>query len=317
MRTPFVLALAGATALFAQEDRIQRSAPAPQGGRVYLTAEFGSIDVQPSASRTVDVEVYFRGNAPSRSEFDRMLRDFTLEVTPQGNDVRVYGTFRDGWRSDSFFGRFGGRWCRNNRCLEYDWLRELNYRIRVPNDFSADVSTSGGSITVGDLNGTVDVRTSGGSLHLGRIGGTVNGRTSGGSITLLGSRGRATVRTSGGSIRIDEVEGDVDASTSGGSIEVARSSGRVTVHTSGGGINIRETKGPVDASTSGGSITVGMPANAAFELDAHTSGGSVSSEFPITISGDIRRNEVRGPVNGGGPLLRLRTSGGGIRVRRA
>jgi len=341
-------ALACAFSVYAvdTEDRVRKSVPVSAATRLTMNSEFGSIrvqpgSVQPGSGRSVDVEVYFRGNPPSRGEFDRMLRDFTLDVAEQGSDVRVSGAFRDGWRPQLFFWPFGFGHpiCRNFQCLEYSsWLREVEYRITVPQEFNADVATSGSPIYVGNLKGEVNARTSGGSLNFGRIDGPVNGRTSGGSITVAGSKGRAVVHTSGGSIRITEVAGDVDASTSGGSISIERASGRVSAHTSGGGINLRETAGAIDASTSGGAVTasllgqpkedcrlstsggsisVSMGKNVHMSLDASTSGGRVSTDFPVPGNSDRRQRELRAPINGGGPMLYLHTSGGGISVRNA
>jgi hypothetical protein len=58
----------------------------------------------------------------------------------------------------------------------------------------------------------------------------------------------------------------------------------------------------VSVSTSGGSI------------DASSSGGNVESDVPVTIQGRIDRDSLRGDLNGGGALLRLRSSGGGVRI---
>jgi hypothetical protein len=295
------------------EDRVQRSIQLQSATRLALTAEVGSIRAMPGASPSLEVEVYFRGDPPSRAEFDNMLRDFSLEVTNLGSEIRVAGTFKNGWRTGIPFN--WGRWCRNSRCLEYRWLRQIEYRLSAPEPLSVDLSTSGGSITVGDLKREVTARTSGGSLDFGRIEGPVNGRTSGGSITLRGVRGRADVRTSGGSIRIDEAAGDVEAHTSGGSIDINRTTGRVSVRTSGGGITVRETAGPVDAATSGGGIEVRLLSGKGYDIDAATSGGGVSSDFPVQVSGRRSQRRLQGPVNGGGPLVRLRTSGGSIRIR--
>jgi len=49
-------------------------------------------------------------------------------------------------------------------------------------------------------------------------------------------------------------------------------------------------------------------------VDASTSGGSVSSDFPVPTSGD--HQNLRAAINGGGPLLQLRTSGGGINIQK-
>jgi Toastrack DUF4097 len=330
------LALAGSIGLFADtEDLVRRSIPVDSSGRLILAADWGAVKVQPGAARFAEIEVYFRGSPRSRTEFDRMLRDFSLDVSQVGSDIRVNGRFKDGWKPSLFGGFFWGWFdhgpCRDGKCLEYTWLRQLEYRVSVPREFSVDLSTSGGSIAVGDLKGEVVARTSGGSLSFGRIEGPVRGNTSGGSISLAGGRGKAVLRTSGGGIHIDDVAGEVDAETSGGSVQVNRATGRVSAHTSGGSITIRETTGAVDASTSGGSvnasllaqpnepsrlstsggsINVELASSVHVDVDASTSGGSVSSDFPVPLSGN--RQSLRAAINGGGPLLQLHTSGGGI-----
>lgn len=333
------LFLAGSLGLFGDsEDHVRRSVPADSSVRLVLTADWGAIKVQAGATRAADVDVYFRGSAWSRAAVDRMLKDFTLDVSQVGNEIRVNGRFRDGWRSNHFgffWGLFNGGMCHDGKCLEYTWLREMEYRVSVPREFSVDLRTSGGAISVGDLKGEVDARTSGGSLNFGRIDGPVRGATSGGSVSLAGGRGRAVLRTAGGTIHIEDVAGEVDAETSGGSVLVDRASGRVRAHTSGGSITIRETTGAVDASTSGGSVSAVLSAQpnedcrlytsggsirvellrtAHIDLDASTSGGGVSTDFPVP-PGPGDRQSLRTPINGGGPLLQLRTSGGGIRIQ--
>lgn len=54
----------------------------------------------------------------------------------------------------------------------------------------------------------------------------------------------------------------------------------------------------------------------ALDLDAHTSGGDVTTDMPVTILGRQTESTLNGKVNGGGPKLVLRSSGGDIRVRR-
>jgi len=310
----------------ADPDRhIRKSTPVSSATRLVLNVDVGTIRVQPGDARTIDVDVYFRGSPRSGAEFDRMRRDFTLDIAQQGLDIRVTGAFRKGWEPMliSWPVLLGGghHLCRNGECLEYgSWLREVEYRVAVPEKLNADVETSGGPIYVSGLNGEV------------------NARTSGGGITLAGSKGKAVVHTSGGPIHIMEVAGDVDASTSGGGISIERSSGRVRAHTSGGGIDIREATGAIDASTSGGgvnaslaaqpkeecrlytsggSINVSLSSDIHMDLDASTRGGRVWTDFPVSSGGGRRSSELRAPLNGGGPRLYLHTSGGGISVRHA
>jgi hypothetical protein len=322
-RPAFVFLASGLLALpLVGQNAVSRSVPAAAGGRLILRAEFGQIRAVSGANETVNVEVTFRGNG-SAAEYQELLRDFTLDVSENAGAVRVDGRFTGGWvsRPQSFWGfLFGGgnswRFCRDGRCLRYTWLREVEYRVTVPRRFDVDLNTSGGGIKVDNLAGEVRVNTAGGSLDIGRIEGPVNAHTSGGSIAVRGARGRAVLRTSGGSIRLDQVAGDVDAETSGGSIEVTRASGNVRVHTSGGSINVAEPRGGIDASTSGGSIAVRVPGDRGFDIDAATSGGGVSTNFDVPRQPN-QPNVLRTSVNGGGPLLRLRTSGGGISIHKS
>ncbi len=307
------------------EDHVRKSIPVSSATGLVLNADVGTIRVQPGDVKNVAVDVSFRGDPPSRSDYDRMRRDFTLDVTQQGSDIRVTGAFHKGWQPLLSFFPFIGHHqiCHNGQCLEYaSWLQEVEYRVTVPEKFNANIETDGGPIYVSGLNGAVDAH------------------TSGGGITLEGGQGKAVVRTSGGPIRIKDVAADVDASTSGGGISVEGNLGRVRAHTSGGGITIHDAKGAIDASTSGGgvnasllgqpkeecrlytsggSINVSLSRNIHVDLDASTSGGSVWTDFPIQVQGRYERHptELRTPLNGGGPRLYLHTSGGGISVRQA
>src|SRR6185295_2428700 len=140
------IALAGSIGLFADtEDQIRRSIPVDASKRIVLNADWGAIKVQPGGTGSAEVEVYFRGHPRSRAEFDRMLRDFSLDVSQVGSDIRVSGRFKDGWKRapwGSFWGWFNQTPCRENKCLEYEWLRQVEYRVSLPRELSVDLSTS-------------------------------------------------------------------------------------------------------------------------------------------------------------------------------
>ena len=58
-----------------------------------------------------------------------------------------------------------------------------------------------------------------------------------------------------------------------------------------------------------------MAGDAAFNLDAETSAGNVRSELPVVAVGK-EHDRLKGPVNGGGKTVWLRSSAGSIHVRR-
>jgi len=77
-----------------------------------------------------------------------------------------------------------------------------------------------------------------------------------------------------------------------------------------------QPKSRCSLSTSGGSITVTLAPDIAMDVNAHASGGHVSTDFPVTIQGKIERSSLQAKINGGGPELYLRTSGGGIHIKK-
>jgi DUF4097 and DUF4098 domain-containing protein YvlB len=92
-------------------------------------------------------------------------------------------------------------------------------------------------------------------------------------------------------------------------------SGNLNAHTSGGSIRARLDKQPTgdnELSTSGGSIKVYLFAEIKLDLSASTSGSRVKTDFDI--DGRVDKQSIRGTINGGGPRLRLSTSGGSVRI---
>jgi DUF4097 and DUF4098 domain-containing protein YvlB len=314
----FALLLFAATSIFAADDVIRKGFNVSDGGTLYLDADFGDVTIV-SGGNGVAVEIIREARG---REAQQRLRDHKIEFAQRGNDVVISTPDRDHDRKWFNF---------------FDWDDfEVQWNIRVPKHYNLKVETSGGAIELDDVGGTVDADTSGGSIKTGRLGGPAKLRTSGGSITIDGAAAQVDARTSGGSIKVGDTDGPVDVRTSGGSISLARIRGSVIARTSGGGITIEDATGSVDASTSGGSIratlsgqinadsklstsgggiTVAIAPNVAADLDARASGGGVSSDVPITVQGTMDDDELRGKINGGGPKLTLRTSGGGIRVR--
>jgi hypothetical protein len=274
-------------------------------GVLRVEAEGGAIKVMPSSDSTVRVVARQRINASTDGEADDLLKKLDLTFEQSGNDVRVYAKYE----RKPFTFRFGS------------WPPvRVDFEIQVPAGFATELNTSGGAITVGDLNGKADVRTSGGGIKLGRMGGRVVARTSGGGISLDEARGPVELKTSGGSIAVGRVAGPGDLSTSGGGIKIDSVVSSLRAHTSGGSIRAN-ISGPLQEecslSTSGGSVNVTVDKSAAFRLDAATSGGGVDAAgLTLTLEKASRdRRRLAGAVNGGGPMLKLRTSGGGISIR--
>lgn len=283
---------------------ISRSFDVGAGGSLWVEVEGASVQIDTGGDAVEVLVERRRGSDPIEKDFD-----VRLEQNGDRVEVEIEKRTRQWLGSDG-----------------------LRLEIRVPQRFDLDVSTSGGSVSVRDLDGEVDISTSGGSVDLGHIDGPVDVSTSGGSITLKSSTVTADLSTSGGSITIGDVDGDITAKTSGGSVQVERAAGDVDISTSGGSIDLADIGGSVHASTSGGGVRVAFSRQPTADSEISTSGGSVvvsladglgfdldargssgvTTDVPITVQGRIERTRVQGRINGGGPALVLRASGGRV-----
>jgi hypothetical protein len=285
------------------ERTVEKSFTVQPGGTLKVETAGGNVSVEPGAGDTVKVVAREKIRAGSDAEADALLKDLTLTIEQQGNDVTAIAKYER--RMGSWFG---------------SWPPvQVDFIVTVPGRYSTDLKTSGGNITVGDLAGRMQARTSGGNVKLGNIDGTVDAGTSGGNVDLGSCSGDTKLRTSGGNVRAEKIVGKADLGTSGGDIVVKLVENVLSAHTSGGDVAAGiggALKGDCSLGTSGGDVKVTVDKAAAFQLDASTSGGSVRADgLTITLDGGgAGRSHLSGKVNGGGPLLKLRTSGGSIHI---
>ena len=213
--------------------------------------------------------------------------------------------------------------------------------------------TAGGHINVGDITGDASLHSGGGHIRARQIGGRADLETVGGNITVGQAASFVSVRTGGGQIDFGEVRGSVRAQTGGGGIHVIYVSGPMELESNGGSVCVTGASGAVQAATSGGSITawinpsvpadrgmvrleapsqlasgtgdliVYLPRNLAANIDALVANGTgqhiqadsalhLIMQGPLSGLGQVR---ATGVLNGGGAPLKLRTTGGKIRLQ--
>ncbi|MGO8699735.1 MAG: DUF4097 family beta strand repeat-containing protein [Limisphaerales bacterium] len=314
--------LVSSAAFAATEENINKTFPVSPGGVLVVDVDFGTIALNTNAvAAEIAVDVWRKITRKDKDAEEQFIRENPIQFLHEGGNLTVRCRAREKIRW------FSG-WRNRN---------EAKYTIRLPAQFSAKLRTSGGGIAVSDLTGEVKADTSGGGLHFTRVHGPLIGDTSGGGISVMDCGGAIRIHTSGGGIQVVGGNGSLEGGTSGGRVTVKNFGGPVSVKSSGGGMTIEKIGGKVNASTSGGSIsavllspvpgdvalstsgggvTVMAPEDAVFNIDAETSGGGVTCDLPATVQGKMKHNKLKGAVNGGGPAVVLRTSGGGIQIKR-
>lgn len=266
---------------------LEETLPVRPGGTLYVRTVRGSVDVRSHDGDEVRVEAEARGR---RAEQVR----FVLEQS--GDDVH-FEVRIEGWLT----GLFGSL--------------DVRARLWVPRQYSLVLRASGGDVRVDGITGDVTLETSGGDAAVTRTVGAIDLASSGGNLEIVHVDGDVRVKTSGGNITLRDVFGDVAAKSSGGELELDGVDGAVDLRASGGSTSVVFLGDPEgEIKGSGGSIEVFVRADARFELDAKSSGGGIEVEIPLEPVYERSQHVFAGSYGGGGPKLKLRSTGGGIRI---
>jgi hypothetical protein len=125
----------------------------------------------------------------------------------------------------------------------------------------------------------------------------------------------------GGAVRVEGVGGAVEVTHSNGGVTVLGAAGHALVATSNGNIEVRlatvTPDAPMSFITSNGNIDLALPADTRMTLVIDRS-APIDSEFDLARESGQRDSGalLRLTANGGGPVLRLYTNNGIVRLRR-
>jgi len=212
---------------------------------------------------------------------------------------------------------------------------------------NVSLHTGGGNIKIASANGEIKAESGGGSVVvLSGLRGAVL-QTGAGSIHVDKCSGHVKATTGGGSVELGDIGGPAEIETGAGSIRLASANGRVQAETGGGSIQL-DGATSVQAETSAGGIVVKLLSSAGVRSDStlETSAGDITvylaNDLPISIRAEIEianghtiRSDfsdihvssegsswgpktvtAEGQLNGGGPVLKVRTNSGNVNFRR-
>lgn len=241
---------------------------------------------------------------------------------------------------------------RNNGFWKWDWLSffQVSFRIFLPKNINALMTTTVGDISLNNLNGKQTLRTSVGDVRIANTSGEIQGKaaagnikiancdikadfsTSGGNILIQNSKGEINSNTSGGNFRLENFSGKLYTKTSGGNIKANNISGEFKTFTFGGNIRLENMRGNIGATTKGGNINIQAVAINEY-VWLETSGGNIKAQLPLNqglqieadgsrvssphlpnFQGIHRGGFISGSVNGGGASVKLKAFGGNVRI---
>ena len=288
-----VLLSCTAARLYAAEGSFERTLKVTGTVDLDVTTGSGNISVRQGGAGAVHIVGHIKAHA-----HDGESRVRALEANPpieqNGDRVRI------GHSSDS------------------ELLRNvsISYEVEVPAETRLHAQTGSGNETITGIMGPLNLNTGSGNITAS-AGSDVRANTGSGDISLESIRGIAYANTGSGNVRVEQSSlTDVKINTGSGNVIAGGVRGPLKVMTGSGDIRVEGTQtGEWKLEAGSGTINIRLPADAAFDFYAHTGSGHIDSQHPITMTGSLDRNELRGQVRGGGPLLQARTGSGNINIQ--
>jgi hypothetical protein len=173
----------------------------------------------------------------------------------------------------------------------------IDYEIQAPVDCYLKATSGSGEVNDDGVGDNAKLSTGSGSIH------------------ATGLHGGFSVDTGSGNIYAEQIgDGEVKAETGSGSIELRNVHGGLHAQTGSGSIKAAGTPaGPWKLGTGSGSIEL-WTADAGMTIDAETGSGSIHTDRELSTQGTSSRHHVTGKINGGGPLVKMDTGSGSIRI---
>jgi hypothetical protein len=244
---------------------------------LHVVSDDGSVTVAPWDRKSVGVRVTTRGwRIGTRS-------GVTIEERQSGDHLEIEVR-------------------RPHRYLSFLWSpHSIRIEIETPRDADVEIDTGDGGVSVRSLVGRCVLHSGDGSIDLEDVRGEMRLRTGDGRIRAVHLDGMLMAHTGDGAIRVNGRFDALDLTTGDGTIIAEATTGSRL----GTGWTIHTGDGP---------MTLRLPGNLSADIDAHTGDGAISVDLPVVVSGSMRRNSLRGTLNGGGPPLRVTTGDGSIRI---
>jgi len=184
-------------------------------------------------------------------------------------------------------------------------ISSLHYEvdIAVPPGCDLEAHTSDGSLTVDGLRGHVGVN------------------SSDGHVTLTDLKGDVSIRTSDGPVVAEGIDGRLEGTTADGTLRVKGRFDDLALQSTDGGMEVEVAPGSTlsdgwSLSTTDCGLRLVLPSALKLTLDARVRDGSL--DVDLDTGSSIQASDlhaVRMDLNGGGPVLKIRTSDGSVRIR--
>ncbi len=267
------------------------------GQTLYMDVAHSDVEIETGARGEARIRVSLSGvnMARARDVFDEM----NFSVRQAGDEIRVV--------SDNRKNSWGGR---NGNI-------EIEIHAFIPESFNLQIKTSHGDVELENISGDVHLNTTHGDISASNI--------TGKEITLNSTHGDIeaefltgewiSLKTTHADIDVDVLAGKtVSVSTTHSDIAIGMLMGHSKISSTHGDIEVEiRDSARLDLRTTHGDILLVAPANLQAELDLEAQRVRLDRDFEF--EGRVEEDEIRGALNGGGSIIKARTSHGSVTIR--
>lgn len=302
----FLLAAGPVLASDKHEEKFEKTVALPKDGKVDIGNVSGNIVVTTWAQGDVKIEAVKYSEASSEAKAKDNAAKVTIEVTTEGNVVRI----------ETKYPRGGGFWSGESVNVSVD------YRLSIPQTAGLKAKNISGNIDAAGLGGPADLDAVSGDIKLRQAAKGAEANSVSGNVDVSEVTGDVFLKSVSGDVRARLVKGSIDAESVSGEIELTEVSEANVVRAKAlsGGVVYRGSinkAGTYTLKSHSGNVEMFLPAASTFDFEASTFSGDVESDFELKISGRVSAKEMRGVVNGGGAAVKLSSFSGDIKLKKS
>jgi DUF4097 and DUF4098 domain-containing protein YvlB len=294
-----------------------QEADVPAGSTIEIVNLYGNVDVHPSETDRVILDVKKTIRAAQKADADRYSNDFTFSIRNEGSRYRIVSS------RDEVVGRLGRSRQyykssltilvpkrstvqvdnRNGRVT----VENLEGRQNITNRYgeiqvrgimgSVEVANRNGSVTVEDVSEAVKITNRYSEVNAKNIGGTLQIENRNGSVYVSEVRGNTTISNAYGPITAENINGDITINGRNNSIEVEHVTGSVTADASYQNVTIRDANGPITVRNRNGDVVLGFMKPPDKDVSVVTRYSNVRLELPPSASFNIDARTEHGSVS--------------------
>jgi DUF4097 and DUF4098 domain-containing protein YvlB len=318
------------------EKTVRESFSLPQGIKtIRIENRFGDVKVNTGTGEAIAATARLRLSAALRKEIDAYRDGFTLSGRAEGDRFTI--------RLQEPQASAGLEVPKANTDITVETPPGM--LVEVDNSFGGievvevqgdlKISNGNGRVEIEKVTGDVTVKNQFSKVEVGTVGGNLTVEAANGMVSIGRVGKDLTVHHGFGQLKVGVVSGALNVTSSYGQVEVERVDGSAQIKNSFGGVSLDECNGPLKVEVRGGNLDVKagkiggdynlevelgnimleLPSKAGFAIDASTSLGKIYSDFEFNLQREIASESGSGNVNGGGPLVKVRSSKGNINIK--